>query len=43
MNIEEFINEIKLIINSDLYEKNLITYSEYTKVINEVRKKKICS
>ena len=31
-----------LIINSDLYDKNLITYSDYLKVINEVRKKKKC-
>lgn len=42
MNIDDFIKEIKLIINNDLYAKNIITYSDYLKVINEVRKKKIC-
>mgnify|MGYP003303453652 CR=1 FL=1 len=42
MNIDNFIKELELIINSDLYDKNLITYSDYLKVINEVRKKKKC-
>lgn len=42
MNIDKFITEVELIINNDLYEKNLITYSEYIKVITEVRKKKKC-
>lgn len=42
MNIDNFIKEVELIINSSLYEQNLITYSDYLKVITEVRKKKIC-
>ena len=42
MNIDKFIQEVELIINNNLYEKKLITYSEYIKVISEVRKKKKC-
>lgn len=42
MKIDELITEIKIIINNELYENNLITYSEYIKVLKEVRKKKIC-
>lgn len=42
MNIEKFIKEVILILNNDLYEKNLITYNQYQKAINEVRRKKIC-
>ena len=42
MNIDKFIQEVELIINNNLYEKKLITYSEYIKVIDEVKKKKKC-
>ena len=42
MKIEEFIKEIKLIINNDLYEKKLITYEDYIKVIKEARKNNKC-
>lgn len=42
MEIEKLIKEIKLIINNDLYEKNLITYKEYINAIKEVQKKNKC-
>lgn len=42
MKIEEFIIEIKLIINNDLYEKKLITYEDYVRGIKEVRKNNKC-
>lgn len=42
MQIEDFLIEVKLILNNELYESNLITYSQYTKALKEIRKKKVC-
>lgn len=42
MKIEEFLIEIKLLLNAELYEANLINYNQYSKSIKEIRKKKIC-
>ena len=42
MKIEEFIEEIELIINSELYEVNLITYTQYITALKEIGKKKVC-
>ncbi len=39
MKIEEFITEIKLIINNELYQSNLISYDKYEQVVQKIGKK----
>ncbi len=42
MKIDDFIIEVKLVLNKELYEANLITYNQYIMAIKEIRKSNLC-